>query len=96
VTKYASKETAIVYSIDIEKILKKLLDNQLAAIIDPMGISGYVQPCLTSTQKEDALSKLKTAVSRVEKARYAEFKEKISDAFDWWNLVFDGYFPSYR
>lgn len=90
-----SCESFFVYSIDLKNIFENLWNGQLAAIRDPMGISGYVQPCFTSTQKVDALSKLQTALVRAEKAREAESSKKIYDAFYWWNLVFDGHFPSY-
>jgi len=96
VTKYASGEEYIVYSIDVRNVLGQLWDKQLAALQDPMEISGYIQPCSTEAKKRDALSKLQTALSRAKKAREAEKAEKIADAFYWWNLLFDGYFPAYR
>ncbi len=95
VTEYASKEKSIIYSIDIKNIFKKLWDSQLAAIQDPMGVSGYIYPCLSELKKADALSKLKSALDRTEKAREVESAEKIADAFNWWDLVFDGHFPAY-
>ena len=95
-TKYASGEEYIEYSIDVRNIIKRLYDNQLAAIQDPMRVSGYVYPCSTDTKKRETLSKLETALIRANKAREAEREEKIEDAFYWWNLLYDGYFPSYR
>jgi hypothetical protein len=95
VTKYCEGENSIVYSIDIKKIIKYLLDNELPAVIDPTGISGYIYPCKTETKKTDALSKLNTALSRAEKARDAEGNNNIKDAFYWWNMFFNGNFPSY-
>lgn len=94
-TKYAEKESSIVYSIDIKNILKFLFDNDLPAIQDPKGISGYINPCKTDTMKDDSISKLETALSRAEKAREAEIKGNIKDAFYWWDLLFDNNFPSY-
>jgi len=72
-----------------------LSDNQIAAIQDPMGISGYIHPCSTDAKRDDTLSKLEKARGRAQHARDAEKAEKISDAFDWWNLVFAGNFPAY-
>ena len=95
VAKYASGENSIEYSFDVRSVLKMLWDNQLAAIQDPMGISGYIYSCSTDAKKSDALSKLETALVRAQKARDAEEAEKIRDAFYWWNLVFNGHFPSY-
>lgn len=96
VTKFASGESHIIYSYDVRSILKLLWDNQLAAIQDPMKVSGNVYPCLTDTKKRDALSKLWAALTRANKAREAETEEKIQDAFYWWNLLYEGHFPSYR
>jgi len=95
VAMYASGENSIVYSIDVKNILKMLWDNQLSAIQDPKGISGYIYPCSTDAKKSDALSKLETALVHAQKARDAEKAEKINDAFYWWNLIFDGHFPAY-
>jgi hypothetical protein len=62
---------------------------------DPKGISGYVSACSTDAKKTDALLKLATAKTRAEKAREAEAASKTSEAFDWWDKVFSGNFPSY-
>jgi len=96
VAKYASGEKSIVYSIDVKNVFKVLWDNQLAAIQDPMGISGYIYPCSTDAKKSDALSKLETALERAQKARDAEEAKEIHDAFYWWNLVFAEEFPAYE
>jgi len=95
VTKYAEGETYISYSVDIYRFLKFLYDYELPAIQDPKGISGLIQPCKTDVQKEDAISKLSTAYVRVGKAREAEESGDIKDAFNWWNLMYDGNFPAY-
>lgn len=93
--KYASTEPSIIYSIDIKNFLKSLWDNQLARMQDPMAYSGYIEPCKTDVLKQDALSKLNTALTRAEKARDAELNQDISGAFSWWNLLFNSNFPSY-
>ncbi len=95
VAKYASGEKSIVYDIDVKNVLKMLFDCELASMQDPVGISGYIPACSTDTKKEDALSKLKTAYTRAENARDAARKENISDAFDWWRLVYNYEFPTY-
>jgi hypothetical protein len=96
VAKYASGEKSIEYSFDVRSVLKMLWDNELAAIQDPLGISGYIYPCSTDAKKSDALSKLETGLVRAQKARDAEEAEKIRDAFYWWNLVFAEKFPAYE
>ncbi|MFH1560279.1 MAG: nucleotidyltransferase [Chloroflexota bacterium] len=93
-TKYATTEEYIDYSIDVRNVLKMLWDSQLAAMQDPMGISGYIRPCLTEVRKAESLSKLKIALNRAEKAQQAELAGKTAEAFRWWRLLF-GRFPSY-
>ncbi|GJQ61100.1 MAG: hypothetical protein SCALA702_01530 [Melioribacteraceae bacterium] len=94
VAKYAESETSIVYDIDVKNILEKLQDLELASIRDPMGVSGLIPSSKTPTQKQTALSKINTAVKRVENAMTAKYNEKIDDAFYWWNLLFNNKFPS--
>jgi Second Messenger Oligonucleotide or Dinucleotide Synthetase domain len=95
ITKLMESEDTIVYSVDIKNILKWLYDNNLPAIQDPMGISGLILPCKTSTHKLDAISKLDTAKKRAERAREFEAAEKIEKAFEQWNLLYNENFPAY-
>jgi len=95
VAKYASGETSIIYDIDIKRILCQLRECELADMQDPMGISGYIAACKTQAQYEDAYSKLDTAATRAENAREASTKEQISEAFDWWRLLYNYEFPTY-
>lgn len=96
VAKYATTESAIIYDIDVKSVLKMLWDNQLAAIQDPMGVSGYISACKTEALRKDALSKLERALTRATYAREAKEKENISEAFDWWRLVYNDKFPTYH
>ena len=93
--KYADGEASIVYSIDVRNVLRDMLKCGLARMQDPTGIGGYIYPCKTELQKEDALSKLETAVSRAEKAWEAESAECIAEAFQWWNKLYYYEFPKY-
>lgn len=93
--KYADGESSIVYSIDVRNVLREILNGGLARMQDPTGIGGYIYPCKTEAKKEDALSKLETAVTRAEKAREAEDAGRIADAFDWWNKLYYSEFPKY-
>lgn len=95
VAKYASKESAIVYKIDIRSIFKMLSDIGLADMQDPKGISGYISPCSTESKKEDAISKLNTVLRRVQEARDAESEGDIEKAFDKWRLALGYKFPAY-
>lgn len=95
VAKYASGESLILYSTDVERISRELQNLDLARIQDPTGVSGYVSASRTDAQLSDAKSKLATAVSRAAKARAAEKSGEAKETFYWWNLLFDGKFPSY-
>jgi hypothetical protein len=95
VAKYAERESSILYSIDVKRVLRMLYDSNLAAIQDPMGVSGYIYPCTSDVKLEDARSKLGTAVGRVENAYSSEQAGKIDDAFYWWRLLYNDQFPSY-
>jgi hypothetical protein len=95
VAKYADGESTIIYDIDVKNILVMLRDNELAALQDPMGVAGYIYPCKTDALKQDALSKLKTAASRAEKAREAESSGDTKSAFEWWRLLYNDNFPTY-
>jgi len=95
VTKHASNEKTIIYPIDIKTILKKLNDNKLTNIKDPMGISGYISACSSLEKKKESLAGLKRALTRVEYALAANKDGKIDDAFYWWKKVYADNFPSY-
>ncbi len=95
VAKYCEGESAIIYDIDVERIFSKLDANGLAQMQDPKGISGYISPCRSQAQLEDAKSKLSTARVRAEKAVKARQDGKLAEAFGWWDLVYDGKFPTY-
>ena len=95
VAKYASGKSLILYATDVERVFRELQRVELAKIQDPMRVSGYVSPCRTRAQLNDAKSKLATAASRASKAKAAEERGNTKDAFYWWNLLFDRKFPSY-
>ena len=95
VAKYAEDVSSILYSIDVKGVFSHLDNIDLARMQDPMGISGYISPCSTQAQLDDAKSKLVTALIRAQKARDAEARGDTKEAFDWWDLLYDGNFPSY-
>lgn len=95
VAKYASGEQSIIYDMDVKRCLCQLRDCNLAAMQDPMGVSGYIPACKTQALWEDAMSKLDTAATRAEKAREEAENGNIADAFEWWRKLFNNEFPSY-
>lgn len=95
ITKYADKEDAIVYLIDLKHIFKLMIDSSLARIINPTWIGGYITPCTSETKKDDALSKIDTAYTRICNAYTEESKGNVSNAFEWLDLLYNKKFPWY-
>jgi hypothetical protein len=95
VAKYAEAESVIVYDMDVRQIFSRLHNIGLASLQDPMGISGYISASSTQVKLDEAKSKILTAFVRAEKALKAKSKDNIKEAFYWWNLIYDGNFPSY-
>lgn len=94
ITKFCEKSDEISYEIDLKNILKHLLNIELASMKDPMNISGLITPCKSEIKKTETLSKLRTAVSRVEKAYIENKKGNVDEAFEWWNKLFNYNFPA--
>ena len=88
-----NRQFSIIY--DIKTILANLLSNNLAKMNDPLGISGSISPCETQAKYDDAISKLNTAVVRAEKALNAIQNDNVKDAFDRYNLLYNGDFTNY-
>ena len=95
IAKYASEESAIVYSIDVKNVFALLQNIELAAIRDPMGISGLISPCRSNSELAQAKSRVATALTRATKARAMESQGRIADAYHWWNMLYDNKFPGY-
>lgn len=95
VAEHAAGAIPIIYSWDLRDVFAKLRNSALAAVDDPAGASGKVAACSTTAQKEDALSKVDTAASRSRSAKESEDAGKLGEAFAWWDLLYDGRFPSY-
>ena len=91
---FANSESSILYRYDVRSVFATLINKGLAGMQDPQGISGLVQPC-TEAVKPTALSKLNTAYMRADKALEAENAGRVSEAFGWWDKVFNGKFPAY-
>jgi len=95
VAKYAEDESTIIYEHDVRRVLNHLQRLELAKMQDPIGISGYISPCATDAHLDDAKSKLATAITRAERAIAASQKGDIKAAFEAWDLLYGGHFPSY-
>lgn len=93
-TEYAKGEATIIPRIDVKGALKHMLSKNLAAMQDPMRISGLIKPC-SDAVKASAITKLSTAYTRAEKALQVEHSGDIYGAFSWWDKLYDGNFPAY-
>lgn len=92
---YIARQSSVVYSYDLYLFLKELQDSQLAAMNDPTGSTGRIYACSSDATRRDALSKLDTAVSRARNALDSHKAGKESEAFYYWNQLFNEKFPSY-
>ncbi|MDQ5823419.1 MAG: nucleotidyltransferase [Chloroflexota bacterium] len=95
IAQWGWSQNTIIYTIDLQDIFNQLNQVGLAPLWDPVGISGYIAGCSTDAKLEDALSKLATAIRRIENAREAEKSGNIEDTYYWWNKVYGGRFPEY-
>jgi len=95
VAEYSTGEPFILYYHDVKRFLCWLDGLGLADLQDPCGISGNIPACKTEAQKLDALSKLSTAATRATKALDSASADNIADAFDWWRLLYNNWFPTY-
>lgn len=93
ITKLLEDKKKIDYAVDLYGTIKKLRDVGLADIQDPMGVSGYVGACKTDVKKKVALTKIKMACSRAEKA-YISRNDDVNDCFYWLKMLYKGKFPS--
>lgn len=94
VAKFMSETIILSYDEAIYKALLELQRVKLAAIRDPMAISGLISSTKTAAQQETALSRLDTALVRAEKAYEARLAGKLDTAFNYWKLLFADNFPS--
>jgi hypothetical protein len=94
VSEYLSKESSIIYPIDVLRALRHMQTKELASMRDPLGLGANINPC-SDALKPAALSKLNTAVARAQKAEDARNAGQASDAFGWWDKVYNGGFPAY-
>lgn len=95
VAKYTEGKSSLIYDLGVMGVLSHLQSVGLAAMQDPMGISGYIRPCNTGAKLEEAKSKLATALACAQKACYAENRGHTKEAFGWWDRLYAGKFPGY-
>jgi hypothetical protein len=71
-----------------------LRDRSGAALNDPLGISGRIAAANTEAQRQALTEAAAYAADKSSRAIDAEVAGRIGEAFEYWNLVFNGEFPS--
>lgn len=92
---YMRRQSTVVYWMDLYMLLKELQDIALASMNDPTGTTGRINAYSSDALKHDALSKLDRAVIRARRAYDAAAEGDLKTAFEQWDLLFNGQFPSY-
>lgn len=88
------EQKSLVWSLDVYYYLDSLESHSLAAMNDPTGNTGRIEPCSSAANKSDALSKLDTAVMRALHGKDFDLAGRTRDAFAQWDLLFNGHFPA--
>lgn len=92
---YMATQSSIIYPLDMSYFLNSLQRIELAAMNDPTGSTGRIQPCSSDANLAIARSRLDTAVTRASKAVQLNKDGKTAAAFEQWDLLFNGRFPAY-
>lgn len=94
---YADGETCIIYEIDVQRLLRRLADQQLCAFRDPRfpNDNFWIDPGGTDLMRQDALQKVRMAADWADEAVQWRLAGNDRNAFDRWRLVFNGEFPAY-
>jgi hypothetical protein len=87
--KYADGESSWLMPIDLHEYLKHLQTVELAAMNDPTGLGSRFTACSSESTREDALSKLATAVKRAANARQLDKKDEDAGAVAQLKLLFN-------
>lgn len=87
--KYLSDDDAYLPILDLYYVLSHLQTVQLAAMNDPTGLGSRFGACSSDSKKQDALSKLDTAVSRARKAKDYYLADDDYNAIEQLKLLFD-------
>lgn len=87
--KYADDQSSWWMPIDLHEYLKRLQTIALAAMNDPTGLGSRFTACSSDSNCQDALSKLKRAVSRAAKARHHDNNDDDTEAIAQLKLLFN-------
>lgn len=91
---YMSDRSAVVLPYDVRNFFSTLLWDGLAPMEDPTGLSGTIQPTPEALRNE-GIGKLANAAGWAESALKHQRMDELPQAFQQWNHVFGGRFPSW-
>jgi len=92
---YMAAESSVILPIDMHRFLSQLQRLQLSPMNDPTGSTGRIRACSSDANLATARSRLDTAVTRASKAVQLNADGKTAAAFEQWDLLFAGQFPSF-
>lgn len=81
------------YSTTVTQALQLLARRELAALQDPLGISGYIDACSTPAKRDQALRTVGVSAERAGAAYLHEQNGALTHAYATWDSVFNGRFP---
>lgn len=84
----------ILYEWDLHSVIKHLATIELSDMQDPCGVAGLV-PSASAYYRQQALTTTRNCAVWAGQAREAERAGDSRNAFYYWNLVFNGWFPKY-
>jgi hypothetical protein len=91
---YTTHESSIIHRIDMRNALQWLQRSNLNDMPDPMKISEAFSAG-SSSDRLTALAAINAAIAHANNALVAETNGRTSEAFSYWDKVFNGYFPTY-
>lgn len=71
-----------------------LADREGRALLDPLGISGFIPIASTDAKRAEVVKSLNYAAVHAAKAVMAEHTGRLAEAYAQWSMVFNGQFPS--
>lgn len=91
---YMSTESHFLPDMDFERVMSRLAGSNLAAMNDPMRVSGRIEATSSATNHAAAVSRIAADSRRVTEALELEKNGDRAGAFEGMNYVFLGSFPS--
>lgn len=81
------------YSVCLTEAFQLFKKRKLAALQDPLGVSGHIAAASTQTKREQALASISVSASKAGEALLNEGFQLLSAAYVAWDQVFNGEFP---